>query len=151
MYNLFQFLHVASAIVWVGSGVGLVALLTTMNRAGDRATLMATNRHMEVLGGRLFGPSAMATLLFGVVTVLVGDGLSFTDPWIVIGFAGVAVSLLIVVISNPINRKIGEAVAAHGPDHPDVTAGLTKARVLNYVDLVVLFVVVWAMVAKPGA
>src|SRR5688500_11402248 len=72
-----QFLHVASGIVWVGSGVGLVGLMAVMTRSGDSATLAATGRHMEVLGPRLFGPSAIATLLFGVITVLVGD-ISFT-------------------------------------------------------------------------
>ena len=151
MYNLFQFLHVAAAIVWVGSGVGLVALFATMARAGDRTTLMATNRHMENLGGRLFGPAALGTLIFGVITVLVGDGIGFSDPWIVIGFAGVAVSLIFVVISNPLNKRLGETVAANGPDHPDVMTLLNRVRIINYIDLVVLFVVVWAMVTKPGA
>lgn len=28
---------------------------------------MATSRHMETLGGRLLGPSAMGTLIFGMV------------------------------------------------------------------------------------
>lgn len=30
MYDLFQLLHVAAAVVWIGSGVGLVALMATM-------------------------------------------------------------------------------------------------------------------------
>ena len=151
MYDLLQFLHVASAIVWLGSGVGLVALMSAMTRAGDRATLMVTNRHIEALGPRLFGTAAMATLIFGILTVVVGDGVSFGDTWIVIGLVGVAISLVIVGLMAPVGKRLAAAVETHGVDHADVTAALRQARLYNAVDLVVLFVVVWAMVVKPGA
>ena len=151
MYDVLKFLHVAAAFVWLGSGVGLVALMGTMTRAGDRATLMSVTRHLEVLGPRLFGPAAMSTLIFGVLTVLVGDGIGFTDTWIVIGFVGVAISLVIVVVSTGVNKNLMAAIEQHGPEHPDAAAAMSRTRMLNYIDLVVLFVVVWAMVFKPGA
>lgn len=150
MYNVLQFLHVAAAIVWIGSGVGLVALMGTMTRAGDRATVMTVSRHLETLGPRLFGPAAMGTLIFGILTVLVSDSIDFTDTWIVIGLVGVAISLVIVGISNGVNKKLTAAIEQHGPDHPDAAAAMSRTRMLNYIDLVVLFVVVWAMVIKPG-
>lgn len=150
MYDVWQFLHVASAIVWLGSGVGLVALMAVMTSAGDRATLMATGRHIEKLGPRLFGTAAMSTLIFGILTVITGD-FSFGDTWIVIGLVGVAISLAIVGLSAPVNKRMAAAVETHGVDHPDVTQALRQARLYNFIDLVVLFVVVWAMVAKPGA
>jgi uncharacterized membrane protein len=151
MYNVFQFLHVAAAIVWIGSGVCLVAVFGAVGRAGDTTTLMALNRHLEWLGPRLFGPVAMGTLVFGILAVLTGEGLSFGDTWIVIGLVGVAISLVIVALSNPINKRIGETVQEHGPDHPSVKAGQRQIRMYNLIDLVILFAVVWAMVAKPGA
>ena len=150
MYNVFQFLHVAAAIVWLGSGVGLMALMAVMARSGDRATLMAVTRHLDVLGPRLFGPAAMSTLIFGVISVLVNEGISFTDTWIIVGLLGVAVSMVIVVISNGINKKLAAAIEQHGPEHPDAAAAMSRARQLHYVDMVVLFVVVAAMVIKPG-
>src|SRR5688500_15403876 len=70
MYNLLQFLHVTAAIVWIGSGIGLVALFAVLGRAGEHETLMATSRHVEKLGKGLFGPAAMGTLIFGILTVL---------------------------------------------------------------------------------
>lgn len=151
MYNAFQFLHVASAVVWVGSGVGVVALMETMTRAGDRATLMTVSRYVDGLGPRLFGTASMSTLIFGVLTVLVGEGIAFTDLWIVIGLVGVAISLVIVALSNPQSRKLAATVQEHGPDHPDVAAATSRLRVLNMVELVVLFTVIAAMVFKPGA
>lgn len=74
MYDVLQFLHVSFAVVWVGSGVGLLALMAAMARAGDGGTVMAVSRHMEGLGPRLFGPAAMGTLLFGIGAVMVNDG-----------------------------------------------------------------------------
>ena len=151
MYNLLQFLHVAAAIIWIGSGIGLVALFGVLNSAGERETLLNTSRHVEKLGTRLFAPSAMATLIFGILTVLASEGsIGFEDLWIVIGFAGVALSLVFVAVSNPNNRKIGEAAAAEGPNSETVTRLLAKGRMLNYVDITLLLVVVWAMVTKPG-
>jgi uncharacterized membrane protein len=151
MYNVLQFLHVSAAIVWLGSGVGLVALMAVMTRAGDRAAVMTVSRHLEVLGPRLFGPAAMSTLIFGVLMVVQSEGLAFSDLWIVIGLVGVAVSLVFVAVSNPQQKRLAATVEEHGPEHPDVAAIGARLRMINLVDLVVLFVVVWAMVAKPGA
>ena len=151
MYNLFQFLHVSAAIVWIGSGIGLMALMGAMSKAGDQATLMATSRHIETMAPRVFGPAAMGTLIFGIATVLTGEGISFSDTWIVIGLVGVAISLVIVALSNPVNKRIGPAIAEHGPEHGSVKSAQRQIRMYRTIDIVVLFVVVWAMVAKPGA
>ncbi|MPZ73731.1 MAG: DUF2269 family protein [Nitriliruptorales bacterium] len=150
MYNTLQFLHVAAAVVWIGSGVGLVALFAALGRAGDGTTLLGVMRHVETLGSRLFGPSAMATLLFGILTVIAG-GLGFTEPWIIMGLVGVAISLALVAIGNPANKRLLAALEQHGAEHPDVTAAMQRTRLINVVDLVVLLAVVWAMVVKPGA
>ena len=151
-YNILQFLHVAAAVVWVGSGFGLTVLLMVIGRASDYDTLAGATRHMEVLGSRLFGPAAGLTLLFGIVAVLLSDGrVGFTEPWIVIGFAGFAASALITVFANPIRARMAKAAAEHGPQHPDVSAGMARTRILNTLDLLVLFIVIGAMVIKPGA
>ena len=151
MYDVLQFLHVASAIIWIGSGVCLVALTGAMTKARDRATVMALNSYVEPLAPRLFGGAAMGTLIFGILTLLAGDGMSWGDPWIVIGLAGVAISMVIVQLSVPVNKRLAAAAQEHGPDHADVTAALKTARLYNYIDLAVLFFVVWAMVVKPGS
>ena len=150
MYDLFQFLHVISAMVWLGSGVGLVALFAVMG--GDRASVLGTGQYLEKLGPRLFGAAAVATLLFGILTVVASDGaISFTDPWILIGLGGIVASFIVTGIATPVGKKMGPAVAEHGPDSAEVTALLGKTRMLNFLHIVVLVVVVWAMVAQPGA
>lgn len=151
MYNTLKFLHVAASVVWVGSGVGPLTLMTVIKRSGDRLALMATSRHVEALGPKLFAPAAMATLLFGVLAVLVGDSIGFTDAWILIGFAGVAVSLAVTGIANANAKRLQATVAEHGPDHASVEQIAARTSLLHMVQLVVLFAVVWAMVFKPGA
>ena len=151
MYDLFKFLHIATAIVWVGSGVCFIVLtarLATVNRDG----LLAVMAQSETLGKRLFAPSAIATLVFGILTVLLSDGnWSFEEPWIVIGFAGFVVSLVMSFVRAPAGKKMGAALQQHGPDHADVAAGMNTIRVLGIADVIILFAVVAAMVFKPGA
>ena len=150
MYDTFKFLHVASAIVWLGSGVAVMSLMAQLRSAGDGPTLMGVTRQMDNLGKRLFGPAAMSTLLFGVVTVIVGD-LGFSEPWIVIGIVGVAVSMGSVVFRNRMQQRLVTALDERGPQDPEVAATGRRIGMLNMLDLVLLFIVVWAMVVKPGA
>ena len=150
MYETLKFLHIAAAIVWIGSGIGLTALFAAVDKAGDRATLLAVGRYVDGLGNRLFGPAAMATLLFGILTVIVSDSIGFTDAWIVIGLVGVAISLVTVVLRAPIAKQMEPAVQSHGPDSAEVNALLSRSRMINMADVALLLIVVAVMVFKPG-
>ena len=152
MYNLFKFLHVASAIVWIGSGVGFVALTAIMIKAGDNAGAMSVGRQAETMGSRLFGPAAMSTLVFGIITVIVSDGAwQFSDAWIAIGLVGAALSLVIVGLRRSAGKAIGAAMGEGGAPSAEFAAATARTRLLNYIDLTILFAVVAAMVFKPGA
>ena len=151
MYDALKFLHIAAAIVWIGSGIGLTALFAAVDKAGDRATLLAVGRYVDGLGNRLFAPAAMSTLIFGILTVVVSDSIGFTDTWIVIGLAGVAISMVTVALRAPVAKQIGPAVQSHGPDSAEVTALLGRSRMINTADVVLLLIVVAVMVFKPGA
>ena len=153
MYELFKFLHVSTAVIWVGSGVGLVALTAMMAR--DQTATAAVAPHLERLGGRLFGPAAGLTLVFGVITVLVsgrrGGGWEFQDLWIIIGFVGFALSGVITMLANPASKRLGPLAAERGHDHPEVAALARRVTMLHVIDIVVLFVVIADMVFKPGS
>lgn len=151
-YTLYKFLHVASAVIWVGSGVGLFALTLRMQRIGDRPGVLAIGRHAEALGKVLFMPASLSTLLWGVLMVLTTDTLGFSTTWIVVGFVGIAVSIVIGMgFISPTGERLGETVQEKGPDAPEIDQLVGRLLTLNGVDLVILFGVVWAMVAKPGA
>ena len=151
MYETLKFLHVVAAIVWIGSGIGLTALFAAVDKAGDRATLLAVGRYVDGLGNRLFAPAAMSTLVFGILTVVVSDSISFADAWIAIGFAGVAISMVTVALRAPVAKQMAPAVQSHGPDSAEVSALLNRSRLINTADVVLLLIVVAVMVFKPGA
>ena len=151
MYDTFKFLHVAAAIIWLGSGVGIMVLMLSLRRANDGQTLMGVTGQMDGLGTKLFGPASMSTLLFGILTVVVSDGaVQFSDAWIIIGLGGIAFSLVSVFRRNSLQKKLTTALEQGGPQNPEVAANAKRITMVNMVDLVLLFIVVWAMVFKPG-
>lgn len=151
-YSLYKFLHVASAVIWVGSGVGLFALTLRMNRIGDRPGVLAIGRHAEALGKILFTPAALSTLIWGVLMVLTTDSLGFSTTWIVVGLVGIIVSVVIGVgFITPTGARIEAVVQQHGPETPVVDELVGRLLAINAIDLLILFGVIWAMVAKPGA
>lgn len=174
MYTTLKFVHVMASIVWIGSGVALLTVTAGMVRARDYAGVAALGRQGEKLGTRLFAPSALLTLLAGVAMVLVGD-LSFASTWIVIGLVGVAASFVFgAVLGERAQAQLRETLAprvsavpssdstppAVGSTDPvttqpavdDVAVDAARRRLMTVstVDLIILTVVVWAMVAKPS-
>ena len=149
-YEIFKFLHVLAAVVWVGAGVGLFLLSVRLRASGDRSTLLALGRQSEALGKMLFMPAAMGTLLFGVLMVATEAHLSFLDLWILIGFGAVAASFVVgALMLQPADQKLTALAAELGVDHADVDVQLGKVTRLSAIDIGILVIAVWAMVAKP--
>ena len=152
MYDLFKFLHVLTAIVWIGAGIGYTVTWGILEGAGERATLLGVLRFSDKLGKRLFAPAAVLTLVFGIITVALSrKGIAFEDTWIIIGFVGFAASFVISQLNGKAGKQMGALVAEHGPQHSGLTPVMSRIRTLNLVEIVVLVGVVAAMVFKPGA
>src|SRR5918992_1302310 len=112
-----KFLLVAAVIAWVGAPVVLTILQARLRGAGDTATIMGLGRQMETMGKTYFSLLSAATLVTGILMVATTDGLSFTDPWILIGFAGIAATMGIGLgVIQPTAKKLGEAAQATPPD-----------------------------------
>jgi hypothetical protein len=150
-YEFLQFVHVAAVIAWVGAPVILTVLQARLRRAGDHATLMGIGRQMETVGKIYFSPLAATTLVTGILMIATTDGLSFGDPWVLIGFAGIAATMAMGLgVITPTGKKLAEASGAKPPDTAAITALSQRITTLTVVNMVILFFVVWAMVAKPG-
>lgn len=151
MYLTLKLIHIVSAIVWVGAAFTFLVMDMRAARARDHDTQRVLLDNGEAFGKTVFGPAAIVTLLAGVGMVLVGD-LSFGAPWIGIGFAGIASSIVIGAV--PVQRAVKELrarVAAAGFGDPGAQAVARRLTLLTQIDFAVLLVVVWAMVTKPGA
>ena len=150
-YEFLKFLHVAAVIAWVGGPVVITVLQARLRRAEDRATLMGIGRQMETMGKVYFSPLAATTLVTGILMVATTEGMSFGDPWILIGLLGIAATMGIGLgVIAPTGKKLGELSQATPPDGQAIAALSQRMTTLTITNIVILFFVVWAMVVKLG-
>lgn len=152
MYDLFKFIHIVGAVVWLGAGVTFQILNARLARAQDQAGIAAMSSQGEWFGKAVFSTSAGVTLVAGIVTVLASDGAwSFGDLWVTWGFLGVALSIVFgAVLSERTSRELATTVETSGASSPTVAALQRRLGVYGAIDLAILFSVVAAMVWKPG-
>lgn len=149
LYELLLFLHVASAIIWIGAGFVLAVLVFGAERAKDLLKEAGYMRDIEWLAPRLFIPSSLATLLLGILVVIEGPW-SFGSLWIVLGLAGWAASFLVgILYFKPEGERIADLVEKHGPESPEADRRLKRLNVMDRIQLTLLVLVVANMVIKP--
>lgn len=146
-YIVAKFLHIVSAIMWLGGGFSLTMLAMRADRANDDADLIKVIQQVVYLSPRVIVPASAATLVFGVIMVWLGQ--SFSDLWIVLGLAGFALTFGFGVgVIKPATEKMAEAIARDGLTEEV----LVRARkLIQHVkcDMVLLYTIVADMVLKP--
>lgn len=148
VYNLMKFLHVGAVIIWLGGMVALAVLNGRLAREGDATVTRLLSRQNEFFGRAVMGPSALVTLITGVVLMAtLGAGFAF---WMVWGLAGVfgSVALGAVVVGRA-GRELGERSSAERPDEARLRTLRRRVAVGAVLNIVLLFSTVWAMVFKP--
>jgi uncharacterized membrane protein len=149
-YELFKWLHVMGGITWLGAGIGLSIVAWRLRKAGDHDAIVAIYQREKDLSNFIFMPASLITIVFGLLMVFTEDVLGFSDLWILIGIGGVVLSFVAAVgMAAPAGKRYMDAVGSDGPGSPAAIAALSKVSRLNMVDVLILTVVVWAMVAKP--
>jgi uncharacterized membrane protein len=149
-YELFKLLHVVGAIAWVGGGLGLLLLHRAMLRARDYGAMTTIARHSQALGARLFVPASLLTVGFGIAMVATESALGFTDLWILIGFAGIAASgVAESFVAAPAGKRL-LALAEEDATEAELAVPARRVSLGSSLDVGLLLVVVWAMVAKPA-
>lgn len=150
-YEVYKFLHIVASMVWIGSGA-FELFASQRLLSGSRDVAMAYAEVGSDAGQKLYPVAAISTLVFGVLMVATTESLSFSDAWIGIGFAGVAISIVTgAVLIGQTTGKLIAALQQHGIDAAETMSLRSRLRVIWLVDFTVLLIVVWAMVAKPGA
>lgn len=97
-------------------------------------------------------PASIVTLVAGVGMVLVADTIGFAEPWILVGFGGIVSSIVLgAVFVERATREMAVELRSEAPDPGTLAALCSRIRTLSALDVAVLTVVVWAMVARPGA
>jgi uncharacterized membrane protein len=148
--NLLKFIHLLTAILWIGGSIVMQVLSARVKGSGDPARVAAFGADAEFVGTRLFAPASILLLLSGVGTVFAGD-YGFEQPWIGIGLLG---WLLVAGIGGgmigPQSQRLKKILAQSGPGHPDVRRISQRIERLTRLELALFVLLVADMVYKPG-
>jgi uncharacterized membrane protein len=148
-YEILLFLHVGAAAIWIGSAFLFFVLFQRAKRSGDPLLAQRLGAHTEWLAKRLFIPSSLSVLVLGILLTIEGPW-SFDQLWILLGLAGMASTFLIgLAVIEPTTKKMHAAIETHGPAHPEVARQNRRLEALGFLDLTLLFAIVWDMVLKP--
>lgn len=146
-YSIVKFLHVVTAILWVGGGFVLFLLGVLAERAGNIEDKLQAMRASGQLGGRFFAPMSMLTLIFGLIMCSFWVG--FSDLWIIIGLVGYATTFSIgMFIFKPTGERMGVMIAKDGITPAVLAIGQRMMSAARF-DYAVMLVVIADMVLKP--
>lgn len=146
--DLLLFVHVSAVVVWLGGGVMFQVLARRTTRNADAEAVARVAEQTNWVGRFYFTPAAVVTLLAGLGLVL-ESGIGFDHLWVLIGLTAVVVSAVLgMAFFGPQSRSLAEEVRARGLDD-GVGARLRRIVLVSQIELVILFVAVFAMTVKP--
>ena len=148
-YSLVKFLHVVAAVVWVGGGFALALLALRAERACNIEAMLQAMRATGELSNRLFVPTSLLTLAFGLALCVFWVG--FSDLWVLIGLAGYFTTFTIgMTVFGPTAAKMAKLIAEEGVTPQALALGQRMLRFAR-IDYSVMLVIVADMVLKPAA
>ena len=149
-YEFLKFVHVVMAIIWVGGAITIQVLAFRILKTNDPIRLANLTSDAGALGERLFAPASGILVIAGVLMVL-DSGWDFSDTWIVIGIIGFLATLVTgLFYLTPTAKKLGGLIEQRGPEDPEAQGMMKQLLAISRIDLLVLVIVVFNMVVKPG-
>ena len=146
-YTIFKFLHVASAVCWVGGGVIMMYLGLLGERAKDVDAQMTVVKQTASLATTWFIPASLATVVLGIITATIG-GL-WSEAWVVLGLLGFAATFSTgFFVIRPAADTIAK-LETEGKRDLAMGHGKKLLQVSKF-DYVMLFTVIADMVLKPA-
>lgn len=146
MYEVLLFVHLMTAIVWLGGSVALHVIAVRLPREGRGVVLP----QLAFYGDKIIGPAAGVLLLAGLGLVA-EIGYSITEPFVLIGLAGWLAS---GYIGFALIGRTGERIETEMKEAPGDPAGIDvlygKLLTWSRIDLAIVTLVVLAMVVRPG-
>ena len=150
LYDWLKSGHVLMAVVWVGGAIAIQLLAIRINRTGDRAQAYEFSKHVEFVGTRVFMPASLLLVILGLWMVAIGPW-NFGLLWVDLGIAMFAFSFVSgAFYIGPSLKRLRQAAESQGAESPAVDAILSKIFLVSRVELVLLVLIVFDMVLKPG-
>jgi uncharacterized membrane protein len=145
-YQLFLYLHIAGATVWVG-GATMLQFMAMRARTRGLDGLVVFAADVGWIGKRVLGPASLAVIGAGVGMVVNGPW-SFSDDWITIALSLVAVAYALVVgVMEPESKRVAEAIADGRLDEAQRRG--RRQTIVSRIELAGLFLIVFDMAMKP--
>ena len=148
VYGVLKFLHVLSVIAWIGGVVALTVLTRRIVRERNREILVAWLGQAASYGQMVAGPASGVVLLTGGIMVWIAK-LGFGTPWVVWGFAGIVLHILLgAVLVRKRTTELTQLASGSGDDAALGDAG-RKLWLVQLIYVTLMASVVAAMVLKP--
>ena len=130
-YEVLLFLHIATAVIWLGSGFFVQMLVARAEKIGDRLFLKQFSAYPAWMTQRIFIPASLAVLVLGILLTIEGPW-TFGQLWIVLGLVGYALSFLTgILLLEPQGKRIHAAIEAHGPESPQAAFQVARINVIS--------------------
>jgi uncharacterized membrane protein len=151
LYEWLKAFHVLFAVVWVGGALALQALAIRIVREHDPAKMAAFAGQAEWIGFRVFAPASGLLLILGIWMVIDEPAWTFGQLWILAALAMFAYSFLSgLLYIGPQSGKLKKIYETEGVESPAGVALLRRLFVMSRIELVLLVLIVFDMVLKPG-
>jgi uncharacterized membrane protein len=148
-YFVFKMLHVGAAVVWVGGGMFIAICAVLAELARDDDQLLQIGHWAETVAGRLFPLMSFVVLGFGIAMTAKGD-IGYDQFWVLFGLVAWALSAATgILFLGPEAKRLNRAAATHGVKSDEVQARLQRILLILRVDVALMFLIVFDMVAKP--
>jgi uncharacterized membrane protein len=152
LYDFLLTVHVLAAVLWVGGGASLHAMLRRMQKNADRAALLDFLGEAGRFAAIYYAALSVIMLIAGLL--LVGEaqsGAEFKQAWVQIGLTIWVISLVIGVgYYGRQGKKIGELAESEGPEGKGVERAVNQYLLVNSIELTLLLLAVVDMTTKPG-
>ncbi len=146
-YLILKFLHVSSAVIWIGGAFIMVTLAVRAARSNDDKVIVDVVRQVAWSADHVYVPASISTLVLGLI--LAWYGALWAELWVILGLVGVASTVgLGVLVLTPRAKQVDAGFTVRGAS-PDVVATCREILTIAKFDLVLLFTVVADMVVKP--
>lgn len=150
-YEILKFVHILMAAIWVGGALAIQVLAARIRGESDGMRLAALSRDAGFMGERIFAPASGILLLAGILMVIDSPAWDFDDTFVVIGLVGWAATLVTgLFFLTPESKRVGALMEERGPQDPGAQAGVKRLLAIAKIDAVVLILVIFNMVVKPG-
>ena len=147
MYELLLFVHILSAIVWVGGAMFSEALVAMSRRKGERK-YVATWTAVADAGARVYPVATV--LLIGTAIAMVVQRWSFGTMWIDVALGLFFVTFVLgIAYFSPRGKRISQAFDA-GEEVSSLVGRIRTVRTIQRIDLLVLTAILILMVYKPS-